>query len=322
MCPFDKENSPEEDHLFHLETPAHESQRLLIVDDDPTILSLLEEFCTRLGFSYRSAGDGEEALSLLEQAPCTILITDLVMPKVDGMTLMKKVKEVWPDTDILVMTGYSREFSYTDVIRAGASDFIKKPFNLDELEAKLNRIIRERALRTMLKRLSIRDPLTDLYNRRFFEQRLEEEAERANRQDYSLFLLMIDLDNFKEVNDTQGHIEGDRILKVLAEVLTNSTRHHVDTPFRYGGDEFAVIIPQATESQVEQIAERIRKNYQHSDNIGNTTVSVGVSRFENTSQKLRENLNRLIHQADDAMYIAKKTGGNRVVVYGTAKQQG
>ncbi len=299
-----------------LEIPLIESQRLLIVDDDPTILALLKEFCTRLGYRYRSAADGKEAMSLLEQAPCTILVTDLIMPRLDGMSLMKKVKKKWPNTDILVMTGYGREFTYTDVIGAGASDFIKKPFNLDEFEAKLNRIIRERALRSMLRRLSVRDPLTDLYNRRFFEQRLEEEAERASRQNYPLFLLMIDLDNFKEVNDTLGHTEGDKVLKVMAGVLTSSTRHHVDTPFRYGGDEFTVIVPQATDDQVEQIAERIRKKYHGLSNVAGTSLSIGIAKFENTSEKLRDKLNRLVHQADDAMYAAKKTGGNRVVVHG------
>ncbi len=297
------------------EDPPQEVQRLLIVDDDPTILALLRAFCDKLGYQYRTAVDGQDALEKLEQAPCTILITDLIMPRLDGMALMKKVKELWPGIDILVMTGYSRDFTYTDVIGAGASDFIQKPFNLDELEAKLNRIVRERGLRAMLRRLSTRDPLTDLYNRRFFEQRLEEEAERAHRQNYSLFLLMVDLDNFKEVNDNFGHAEGDRILKALAEVLRSSTRHSVDTSFRYGGDEFVVIVPQASEGQAEQIAERIRRNYLALDNVGETTLSIGVARFQRTSEKLRDDLNRLMHQADDAMYAAKKTGGNKVVIY-------
>ena len=297
------------------EEPVKEVQRLLIVDDDPTILALLRAFCDRLGYRYRTAVDGMDALERLEQAPCTILVTDLMMPRLDGMSLIKEVKERWPSIDILVMTGYGRDFTYTDVINAGASDFIQKPFNLDELEAKLSRIARERGLRALLRRLSTRDPLTDLYNRRFFEQRLEEEAERAHRQNYPLFLLMVDLDNFKEINDTLGHAEGDRILKALARVLEGSTRRNVDTTFRYGGDEFVVIVPQATEDQAELIAERIRLNYMDLDDVGRTTLSIGVARFLRTSGGLRDDLNRLMHQADEAMYAAKKGGGNRVVIY-------
>jgi len=308
----------EESELMSSPVPddgLQEPQALLAVDDDPAILTLLGEFWERLGYQYRTAPDGEAAVALLEQAPSTIVVTDLLMPRMGGMELIRMVRQRWPDTDLLVMTGYARNFSYTDVIRAGASDFIQKPFELDELEAKLKRIIRERALRALLRRLAVRDALTDLYNRRFFEHKLEEEAERASRQNYLLFLVMLDVDNFKDLNDTVGHQAGDEILKRLAFVLQNSTRHHVDTCFRFGGDEFAVIIPQATPEQAEQISERIRRNYLLEDR-GKTTVSVGVSVFHRTGRHLREDINALVREADTAMYAAKKAGGNRVVVHG------
>ncbi len=302
---------------FNFDDIPLESQRILVVDDDKTILSLLGEFLESLDYQYRVAEDGVEALELLEQAPCTVVITDLLMPRMDGMELMPKIKERWPDTDIIVMTGYSRDFSYTDVIGAGASDFIQKPFNLNELEAKLNRVIRERALRAMLRRLSTRDGLTDLFNRRFFEQRLEEEVERASRQNYQLFLVMIDLDNFKEVNDELGHQAGDQVLKSLARVLQSSTRKYVDIPFRYGGDEFCVIVPQASKEQAEQIAERIRRNFFQEEGRHGTTLSIGVARYRKAHERMREDINILIHEADEAMYAAKKAGGNRVVVHGS-----
>jgi len=313
---------PEQSDFFRLEDLPKEPQRMLVVDDDPTILSLLGEFLDSLNYQYRTALNGIEALQLLEQASCTIVITDLLMPKMNGMELIPKIKEMWPDTDIIVMTGYSRDFRYTDVIGAGASDFIQKPFNLNELEAKLNRVIRERALRAMLRRLSIRDGLTDLYNRRFFEQRLEEEAERASRQGYPLFLIMLDLDNFKELNDCFGHQAGDRVLKSLAQVIRGSTRKYVDIAFRYGGDEFAVIVPQASLEQVEQIAERMRRNFLEADGIGTTTISLGVSRFKREHERIRHDINVFVHEADDAMYAAKKAGGNRVVLHEGAIAKG
>ncbi|MBW2349653.1 MAG: diguanylate cyclase [Deltaproteobacteria bacterium] len=296
-----------------------ETQQLLIVDDDPTILNLLAEFLSRLGHQCRTATDGMEAISLLEQSPSTIVITDFLMPRMDGMELILNIKKFWPETDVIAITGYGRDFNYTDVIKAGACDFIQKPFYLDELEAKLNRIIRERGYRALLERLSVRDVLTDLYNRRFLDNKLEEEAQRATRQNYFLFLIILDLDNFKELNDTLGHQAGEHVLQRLAKVLGNSIRRNVDTPFRYGGDEFAVMIPQADTEQVNQIAERIRSNYLNED-IGKTSLSIGVSRFRRTNKELREDIDDFIRKADDSMYAAKKTGGNKVIFHEEIKK--
>ena len=306
---------------FFLKNLPQEHQQILIVDDDTIILNLLGEFFYRLGYKYRIAGDGLEAISMLEQFSATIVVTDLLMPRIDGMELIREIKKLWPETDIIAITGYSRNFSYTDVIKAGACDFIRKPFKLDELEAKLNRIIRERGYSALLKRLSIRDVLTDLYNRRFLNEKLEEEAQRATRQNYPLFIIILDLDNFKELNDTSGHQAGDKVLQRLAGVLINSIRHNVDIPFRYGGDEFAVMVPQAGTEQVKQIAERIRCNYLNEADIGNTSLSLGISRFRRTNRGLREDINDFIYKADVSMYIAKKAGGNKVILHEEIKKE-
>lgn len=305
---------------FSLKDLPQEPQQLMLVDDDPAILNLLAEFLSRLGHQYRTAGDGLEAMSLLEQSSATIVITDLMIPRMNGIELIRKIKKFWPETDVMAITGYSRDFHYTDVIKAGACDFIKKPVNLDELEAKINRIIIERGYRALLKRLSVRDVLTDLYNRRFLDQKLEEEAQRATRQNYPLFLIILDLDNFKELNDTLGHQAGDEVLQRLTGVLGNSIRHNVDIPFRYGGDEFAVMVPQAGTEQVKQIAERIRCNYLN-DDIGKTSLSLGISRFKRTNRGLREDINDFIYKADVAMYIAKKAGGNKVILHEEIKKE-
>jgi two-component system cell cycle response regulator len=305
---------------FFLKNLPQEHQQILIVDDDTIILNLLGEFFYRLGYKYRIAGDGLEAISMLEQFSATIVVTDLLMPRIDGMELIREIKKLWPETDIIAITGYSRNFSYTDVIKAGACDFIRKPFKLDELEAKLNRIIRERGYSALLKRLSIRDVLTDLYNRRFLNEKLEEEAQRATRQNYPLFIIILDLDNFKELNDTLGHQAGDEVLQRLTDVLSNSIRRNVDIPFRYGGDEFAVMIPQASTEQVIQIAERIRRNYLNED-IGDTSLSLGISQFRRTNRGLREDINEFIYKADVSMYAAKKAGGNKIILHKETKKE-
>jgi diguanylate cyclase (GGDEF)-like protein len=294
---------------------AFEKQNILIVDDDPMIRELLSDHLDLKGCPSRTAEDGFAALELLEKENFTIVITDLMMPRLDGMELIHAIKKNWPDTDIIAVTGFKQDFSYTDVIDAGASDFIGKPFNLNELDAKINRILRERNLREMLLKLSVKDSLTGLYNRRFFENRICEEIIRSERQGYPLYLIMVDVDNFKRVNDEQGHQEGDRILLTLADVLQQSTRHHVDIPCRYGGDEFAVIVPQATEGQAMSIAERMITNYMQTDRRG-TTLSIGISSILDMEDETpAKKAHRLIKEADDAMYQSKKKGGNRITLY-------
>ena len=289
-----------------------EPQKILIVDDDESVRELLGQFLERKGFSYATAENGQKALELLEGHRFTVIITDMIMPKIDGLELLKIVKQSWPDTDVMVMTGFTKNFTYTDVIYSGASDFIQKPFSLDEIEAKLNRVIRERQLRHALKRLSVRDGLTDLYNRRFFDQKILEESARALRQKYPLFLLMADLDKFKTINDREGHQEGDRILNILARTLEKSTRKDVDMVFRFGGDEFAVIIPYASQEQAEAIAERIRTNLLKED-VKSATLSLGLAALGRGGD-INALASQLVTDADEALYSAKKAGGNRLVV--------
>ena len=205
---------------------------ILSVDDDPEMLHLLHEVVSQLGHTSFTAVDGVDALEMLEENQFDIIITDINMPRMDGIELTKQVKANFEDVDVLSVTGYETEYKYTDVIEIGASDFISKPFNINELEAKINRIIRERELRAELKRLSIRDGLTGLFNRRYFDENLKREAIRAFRQHYGLFLLLVDVDNFKDYNDQFGHQKGDDLLKELARLMILYSRDNVDSVYR------------------------------------------------------------------------------------------
>ncbi|MGB7032642.1 MAG: response regulator, partial [Syntrophobacteria bacterium] len=137
---------------------------VLCVDDDPGIRDLLKEIITRLGHSIITAVDGIDALEKLAADHFDIVITDINMPRMDGIELIKRIKTDFNDVDVIAITAYEMTYKYTDIIALGASDFISKPFNVNELEAKLNRILRERRLRIGLRRLSTRDGLTGLYN--------------------------------------------------------------------------------------------------------------------------------------------------------------
>ena len=184
-----------------------------------------------------------------------------------------------------------------DVINAGASDFIKKPFGIEELEAKIRRLITERNLRKELNRLSITDSLTDLYNQRHFYSRLKEEVVRADRQKHPLSLILLDLDNFKKYNDNFGHLAGDEILRKAGEIIRSCIRDGVDSGYRYGGDEFAVILIDADIDIAKEIGARIEIAF---INEGDITVSTGYSRFSN-GMSVRE----LVSEADRELYKAK-----------------
>lgn len=285
--------------------------RILIVDDDPAVLKLLGIAIASFGFEFAAARNGREAITTLQKQEFEIIITDMMMPEVDGMQLLEHVKKNYPRTDVIVVTGYTGTFSYMDVVRAGASDFITKPFNFDELEAKINRIIREHRLVSELEHLSNCDPVTGLYNRRYFDQKIKEELHRAQRQNYTLYLIMLDVDNFKSYNDRHGHQRGDLLLVTIGSILHKCTRTGVDLIFRHGGDEFSVITPQITREQVAMVGERIIKSFS-AGNFDSLGLSLGIADFDPATGR-KEDIPTLINRADKALYQAKATGRNRMV---------
>jgi two-component system cell cycle response regulator len=284
---------------------------ILSVDDDTEMAGLLHEVVSQLGHTSVTAVDGVDALEKLAEGQFDVVITDISMPKMNGIELTKRIKTDLEDVDVVVVTGYQDEYKYTDVIEIGASDFISKPFNINELEAKINRIIRERELRAELKRLSIRDGLTGLYNRRYFDENLKSEAIRAFRQHYGLFLLLVDVDNFKDYNDQFGHQKGDDLLKELARLMMLYSRDNVDSVYRYGGDEFAVIIPHAEPQQAMMVAKRLRSKF-NASNLGPASLSMGMARLEGKLKSLEQDLENLLRTADQHLYMAKNNGGDQI----------
>ena len=284
---------------------------ILSVDDDAEMLGLLHEVVNQLGHRSATAVNGIDALQKLRENHYDIVITDISMPRMNGIELTKKIKTDFEDTDVLVVTGYQDTYKYTDVIEIGASDFISKPFNINELEAKINRIIRERGLRAELKRLSIRDGLTDLYNRRHFDENLKREAIRAFRQHYGLFLLLVDVDRFKDYNDQFGHQRGDELLKELASLMMLYSRDNVDSVYRYGGDEFALIIPHAKHEQAMMVAKRLRSKF-NASNLGPTSLSMGMAQLRGGLETLEQDIENLLRTADHYLYMAKHSGGDQI----------
>ena len=275
----------------------YHKENLLIVDDEIEIGKIVQDLLAKLGFNTGFAGNGKNALEKLRNEDYTFLITDINIPKLNGIELIKIVKKEIPRINIIAMTGYDKDYTYMDVINAGATDFISKPFKIDEMEAKIKRILIETENRDELARLSITDNLTGLYNQRHFYNRLKEEIERANRQKHPLSLILLDLDNFKYFNDKYGHLAGDQMLAGAGKVILSNIRDSVDTAFRYGGDEFAVILVEADSAIAQTISERLIYGFQQDSAV---TATIGLATYEKGME-----LNELIGLADKELYCTK-----------------
>ena len=286
---------------------------ILVVDDDELVRKTLSVLVSSLGYHCHLASDGVEAVKILKAGKCDLVLSDVIMPNMDGLELLKYIIRHHTETDVIIATGYNDRVSYADVIRLGAIDFIKKPIDQAELEAKLARALRERSLVKKLEELSMCDGLTSLLNRRAFDLRFPREVERADRQNYSLFLAIIDVDNFKDYNDSFGHDAGDKVLIALADIMREGTRNSVDLCFRNGGDEFAVLLPQTTATQATEIVQRILLKFVESDFAG-TTLSIGIiSCQRDREMSVTDDLVQLLKRADQAMYDAKASGKNCVI---------
>ncbi|MFP4037340.1 MAG: diguanylate cyclase [Desulfobacteraceae bacterium] len=278
--------------------PDYTQEVMLVVDDNALVRDTLVRLVSALGFSVESASSGFEALDLLNRSDFSFMLTDMKMPGMDGLELIKEARERHPELSIISMTGYAEGYRYVDVINAGASDFIKKPFDIEELEAKVRRIINERSLKEELSRLSVTDSLTGLYNHRQFFLKLRKEVLRSRRQKQDLAVVLIDLDDFKAFNDACGHLAGDAALRTVGRIIQSSIREGVDSGYRYGGDEFAVILIDAGIEVAREIVERIRKGLEAHGGLG---ASFGISRFEGDMSA-----NEMVDEADRALYRMKE----------------
>lgn len=287
---------------MEIENINYGDEFVLVVDDEESVREPVVALLEHLGFKADFAVSSEEALEMLTQKPYTFLLTDIRMPGIDGLELIKRTKRSHPEICAIAMTGYSREFNYVEVINTGATDFVNKPFVIEELEAKIKRAIIERNIRQELQRLSITDSLTGLYNQRHFYAHLNEEIARSKRQKHNLALILLDLDDFKQYNDKYGHLAGDELLQNVGKVINSNARQGVDLGFRYGGDEFAVVLIDADEVVAEMMSARIEKGLEEECGITASTGSV-IFADHLTAETL-------VEEADRRLYGSKEQKNN------------
>lgn len=293
---------------------------VLIVDDDKSIRESMNEYLQLSGLPSCTAESAEEGLDILRKKNIQVVITDIMLPGMDGLELTDQIKNEF-DIDVIVMTGYSGDYSYEEAINKGASDFVFKPVKFEELLLRLKRVLRERHLSQervhmleKLKKLSITDALTKLYNSRRFYSQLKHEIDRSNRYGHPLSLLLLDIDCFKTYNDNYGHLEGDKVLVKIGMTVKSCLRK-MDSAYRYGGEEFTVILPETIGEEAETVGHRIRTAVQAEPfkpvggNPITVTISIGVTQYIQN-----EDIPDFIQRADKAMYMSKQTGRNRVSV--------
>lgn len=300
--------------------------KILIAEDENTTRRRLEKFLKDMDYEVISCKDGLDAWEVIqsENAP-NLLILDWMMPGMNGVEICRKVREQGrePYTYILLLTMKDKQEDIIYGMEAGADDYITKPFNQHELRVRLKagrRIVEMNKelldAREVLRKKIIYDNLTGLYSRHYMLEILEKEYARALRHQTDLSCLLIDIDYFKVINDTFGHVFGDSVLREFSACLKLVARKY-DFIFRYGGEEFMILLPNTGIDGARSVAEKIRsicesKVYKDGINVTIATVSIGVSSVKNHQPS---ESNELIAFADKALYRSKSKGRNRVSVY-------
>lgn len=301
--------------------PGSSQPCVLVIDDSADIQALI---ATRLRSEHvrvQSAGTGREGLDAAMEGSPDLVLLDVELPDLSGLALCRALKADPRTTNIpvLFLTGAEDTATKTAAFELGAVDYITKPFDPIELRARVRAALRTKKYQDLLAARAQVDALTGLWNRGYFETRLRDELSAALRHKHSFCVAILDLDHFKNINDSHGHPFGDHVLQAVSTALQKSLRTS-DVACRYGGEEFAVILPDTNATQGVFAAERIRRaieslELQAREQTVEITVSVGVATFDaEHSRSLAISPSALVEAADAALYRAKHAGRNRVML--------
>ncbi len=302
--------------------------RILIAEDDPVSRHLLETFLVKWSYQVVVATDGAEAWRILQQEdPPRLAILDWMMPSMDGVQICREVRKrgAEPYFYILLVTAKGQKQDVLEGLEAGADDYLTKPFDPHELRARLRagrRIIELQeqliAAREALREEATHDPLTGLWNRAAILEILQRELARAQRAGTAVTVIMADLDHFKHINDTYGHLAGDAVLREVTRRMLSSVRVY-DSIGRYGGEEFLIVAPGNDLTGALKHAERVRAGVSRNavdifEGAFPLTISLGVAASSDAKEA-----DQLVRAADEALYRAKHAGRNRVEIAKTVE---
>jgi len=292
---------------------------LLIVDDENTNLKVLTHI---LGHDYTifTATNGASAIEKAREYKPDLILLDILMPEMNGydtLTQMKKCEDI-QKIPVVFITGLSSDEDEEKGLTLEAADYITKPFSSMIVKLRVrNQIQIINQLRT-IEHLSLIDQLTNIANRRSFDDRLQMEWKQAIREHTPISILLIDVDNFKKLNDTYGHQQGDVVLKTISAIFPMSFKRPGDFAARWGGEEFVVLLPNTSMDGAKDIAEKIRSDIEKAEipckdgTIVKVTVSIGVNSL---IPEQNSSVDTFISHADDVLYLAKNSGKNRVISF-------
>jgi two-component system, cell cycle response regulator len=300
----------------------------LLVDDDIVTRTIVEKHLRKAGFDVTSAANGREALRYFDDRFFPIVITDWMMPEIDGPQLCRMIRQKKTESYVFIILITARD-SKTDIVsglQSGADDYLTKPIHPAELVARINTGIRILNLEQSLKKandeirlLSITDPLTGCYNRTYLGERFAQELERAQRYRHPLSVIVTDIDHFKKINDTYGHRAGDDVLVSFARCMTGQVRKKIDWVVRFGGEEFLIVLPETGCEGVTALAERLRAAvsantvaFEHASLQVTASFGGACARFDLLDFSIT--MDELINKADEQLYHSKKQGRNCVNV--------
>jgi len=296
---------------------------ILIIEDSTFNQLILKSYLEDKTYNITTVKHGKEALELLKTRNFNLIILDLYLPDIDGIDLLKEIRKMESTRFVPVIIITARDDTQTKVngLESGANDYLVKPVNKLELKARVKALLKFHQLQNCLlgnyikaAERAVKDGLTGLYNQSYFKTFLQEEITYSLSMGKPLSLLMMDLDDFKNYNDTNGHIMGDKALKETASIILDSIRSS-DLAARYGGEEFVVVLPNTSRDEALQVAERIRRRvelhkYENQEKMKrkNLTISIGVAEFVRGMS-----LTDFLAKADSALYNAKRKGKNAIV---------
>lgn len=295
--------------------------RILVAEDSLVVRAVLREHLAGQGMEVIEAEDGDQAIKLCRETTPDVILLDVEMPGLDGYQVlaMLKTDPRLRDIPVVFLTGRATTEDVVMGLQLGANDYLRKPFEAPELIARVSAAMRIKSLQDQLRQrneeldlLTRTDPLTGLYNRRHLDEQLRTAASAAVRHGYPLGVLMVDIDNFRNVNDTEGHAAGDTVLAVIASRLRASMRAE-DVLGRWGGEEFLALLPYSDLLSTTALAERLRVRVGMDPLVvgerGEMHITISIGCAAGDGQDPEE----LVREADVYLYLAKESGRNRVL---------
>lgn len=294
---------------------------ILIVDDEKDIVEVIMDVLSTEKYHLISALNGESALKVIEKEKIDLILLDLNMPGIGGYEVCRKIKKN-PDTriiPIIILSSNSQEVDKIAALSLGAVDYVTKPFSPGELRARVQSQLKIKNMhedlfkqRNVMSKLVVHDELTGIYNRRHLMSRLDDELARASRYRSPLAIMLLDVDDFKCINDTYGHQTGDVVLIEIATLIKDFARE-TDVVARYGGEEFVIILPETDIPGAVSFAERLLETvrtyiFAREKEKLHLTISIGIG----SNQNMDVDRNHIIKESDTNLYKAKNAGKDRV----------